>query len=275
MTISSWQQSASKVGLIPATGHFKNLKELQDRRSVGLRCLDFFLSYSPFWPAGTGLEFAAKAARKFLCPVLLLLLVGCAGTTNHSSRIAGYVYPSSDLAVEAIVDVRVALLDVSKMDVAARVLSENETRIKPSWPLRYSLPYDPLLLDSRMSYGISVRISDIDGRLLAINDTAHQVSRNSDFENFDVLVKPVKARESLLAEFRMVCAESQYRIYIYKNFLLRYNSETRSRQVFIQQRSASGGRYTRNSETLFLKGTNPPLYLVGDEKIRCELFDAG
>ena len=274
MTVS-WQQPASEVGLIPVTGHFKNLKELQDRRSVGLHCLDFFLGYSPFWPAVTCLEIPAKAARKFFCPVLLFLLVGCAGTANHSPRIAGYVYPSSDLAAEAIVDVRVALLDVSKMDVAARVLSENETRIKPSWPWRYSLPYDPLQLDSRMTYGISVRVSDIGGRLLAINDTAHQVSRNSDFENFDVLVKPIKERVPALAEFKMVCAESQYRIYIYKNFLLRYNSETRSRQVFIQQRSASGGRYTRDSETLFLKGTNPPLYLVGDEKIRCELVGAG
>ena len=126
-----------------------------------------------------------------------------------------------------------------------------------------------------MTYGISVRVSDMDGRLLAINDTAHQVSHNSDTENFDVLVKPVKARVSTLAEFKIACAESQYRIFIYKNFLLRYNSETRSRQVFIQQRSASGGRYTRDSETLLLKGANPPLYLVDEEKIRCEFVGAG
>jgi len=270
MTVRCWQQPASEVALMPLSGHFKNLRKLQVRRSIRRRCLDFRFNYSPSWSADTCLELPSKAARKSLCPVLLLLLAGCAGAKNHLSPIAGYVYPSSDLAGEAIVDVRVALLDVSKMDVAARVLSEKETRIKPSWPLRYHLPYDPVLLNPRMTYGISVRVSDIDGHLLAINDTVHQVSRNSDFENFDVLVKPVKARGASLAEFKIACAESQYRIYVYKNFLLRYNSETRSRQVFIQQRSASGGRYMRDSETLFLKGASPPLYLVGEEKIKCE-----
>ena len=132
MTVRSGQEPASEIELIPASGHFKSLKELQDWRSVWLHCLDSLLNHSTSWPGNTCLEFSAKAARKYFCPVLLLLLVGCAGTTNHSSRIAGYLYPSSDLATEAFVDVRVALLDVSKMDVAARVLSENETRIKPS-----------------------------------------------------------------------------------------------------------------------------------------------
>jgi uncharacterized lipoprotein YbaY len=233
------------------------------------------LNYCTSWAGTASLKFSCNTPRKSLCSVLFLLLVGCAGTTNHSSPIVGYVYPSSDLAAEAMVDVRVALLDVSKMDVAARVLSENETRIKPSWPLRYSLLYDPLLLDSRMTYGISVRVSDIDGQLLAINDAAHQFSSISDVENFDVLVKPVKARVLALAELKIACDETQYRINVYKGFLVRYNSETRSRQVFLQETSASGGRYTRESETLFLKGTNPPLYLVGDEKIRCEFVGAG
>jgi uncharacterized lipoprotein YbaY len=205
----------------------------------------------------------------------LLLLAGCVGVFNNISQISGYVYPSADILSDDNVYVRIALLDVSKMDVAAMVLSESETIVKPSWPLRYSLNYDPLQLDTRMTYGISVRISDKDDRLLAINDTAHRFSSDSDSGNFDVLVKPVKSRVSTLAELKIACAEKQYRIYIYKGFLLRYNRETGSRQIFTQERSTSGRRYTRDLESLFLKGSNPPLYLVGDNKIRCELVDAG
>ncbi|MCZ6883015.1 MAG: hypothetical protein O7F15_08455 [Gammaproteobacteria bacterium] len=85
----------------------------------------------------------------------------------------------------------------------------------------------------------------------------------------------ISARVSILAELKIACVETQYRLYIYKNFLVRYNSKTRSRQIFIQQTTASGTRYERDLESLFLKGTNPPLYLIGNEKIRCKILNTG
>ena len=106
---------------------------------------------------------------------------------------------------------------------------------------------------------------------LLINDIAHQFTVDTDSENFDVLVKPVRARVSSLAEIDITCAEVGYRISIYKDFLVRYNRNNRSRQIFIQKRSGSGTRYERDTEILLLKGDFPPLYIKGEEKIKCSV----
>ncbi|MFA9420397.1 MAG: YbaY family lipoprotein [Gammaproteobacteria bacterium] len=202
---------------------------------------------------------------------LLSLLPGCTAKVNGASQITGYIFPSADLVSGDKVHVRIALLDVSKMDVSAVVISEDEFQGEPSWPLQYKLSYDAQTLDQRLTYGLSVRISAKDGQLLAINDIAHQFAVDTDSKNFDVLVKPVRARVSSLAEIDMVCAEVDYRVSIYKDFLLRYNRRNRSRQIFIQKRSGSGTRYERDAETLLLKGDFPPLYLKGEENIKCSI----
>ena len=204
-----------------------------------------------------------------LCAVALLLLSGCAGQVNSASQINGYIFPSADIQPTHKLHIRVALLDVSKMDVSATVISEAEFQSEPSWPLQYKLSYDPDFLDQRLTYGISVRVSSNDGQLLAINDFSHQFTINADSRNFDVLVKPVGIRVSSLAEFDMACAEIEYRVSIYKSFLVRYDRENMSRQIFIQKRAASGVRYERESEVLLLKGNFPPLYLKAEDKITC------
>ena len=201
----------------------------------------------------------------------LLLLSGCAAKLNDPSQITGYVFPSAEFVSSDKVHIRIALLDVSKMDVSAVVISEDEFEAEPTWPLQYKLSYDAQVLDQRFTYGVSVRVSTKNGQLLAINDIAHQFTVNTDSENFDVLVKPVRTRVSSLAEIDMTCAEVGYRVSIYKDFLVRYNRKNRSRQIFIQKRSGSGTRYERDSESLFLKGDFPPLYIKGDEKIKCSV----
>ena len=190
---------------------------------------------------------------------------------NGTSQLSGYVFPSADLSSGDEVLVRVALLDVSKMDVSAVVISEDEFLTKSSWPLLYILPYDEQVLQQRLTYGVSVRVSTSDGELLAINDVAHQFSVISDNKQFDILVKPVRARVTSLAEIDIVCAEVGYRISIYKDFLVRYNKRSQSRQIFIQKRSGSGSRYERDSEALLLKGNLPPLYLKDEENFKCSI----
>jgi len=202
---------------------------------------------------------------------LLLLLSGCAAKLNGASQITGYVFPSAEFVSSDKVHIRIALLDVSKMDVSAVVISEDEFEAEPTWPLQYKLSYDAQVLDQRFTYGVSVRVSTKDGQLLAINDIAHQFTGDTDSENFDVLVKPVRARVSSLAEIDMTCAEVGYRVSIYKDFLVRYNRKNRSRQIFIQKRSGSGTRYERDTEILLLKGDLPPLYIKGEEKIKCSV----
>ena len=212
-----------------------------------------------------------RLATVALLIALLLLLPGCAGRVNGASQITGYIFPSADIVSGDKVHVRIALLDVSKMDVSAVVISEDEFQADSSWPLQYKLSYDAQVLDQRFTYGVSVRVSAKDGQLLAINDVAHQFTVNTDSENFDVLVKPIRARVSSLAEIDMLCAEVSYRVSVYKDFLLRYNRKNQSRQIFTQKRSGSGTRYERDSEILLLKGDFPPLYIKGEEKIKCSI----
>jgi uncharacterized lipoprotein YbaY len=202
---------------------------------------------------------------------LLLLLSGCAAKLNGASQITGYVFPSAVFVSSDKVHIRIALLDVSKMDVSAVVISEDEFEAEPAWPLKYKLSYDAQALEQRFTYGLSVRVSAKDGQLLAINDIAHQFTADTDSENFDVLVKPVRAKVSSLAEIDMTCAEVGYRVSIYKEFLVRYNRKNRSRQIFIQERSGSGTRYERDTEIFLLKGDFPPLYIKGEEKIKCSV----
>ena len=57
---------------------------------------------------------------------LLSLLPGCTAKVNGASQITGYIFPSADLVSGDKVHVRIALLDVSKMDVSAVVISEDE-----------------------------------------------------------------------------------------------------------------------------------------------------
>jgi len=202
---------------------------------------------------------------------LLLLLPGCAANVDGVSQITGYVFPSADLVSDDKVRIRIGLLDVSKMDVSAVVISEDEFEVDPSWPLKYKLSYYAQALDQRFTYGVSVRVSTKNGQLLAINDVAHQFTINTDSENFDVLVKPVRSGVPLLAEINMTCAEVGYRVSIYKDFLVRYNRKNRSRQIFIQTRSGSGTRYERDAEALLLKGDFPSIYIKGGEKVKCSI----
>jgi putative lipoprotein len=101
------------------------------------------------------------------------------GTVSYRERIA--LLPGSELNIK--------LLDVSVADAAADVLAELNMPDPGQVPINFQLPYDPALIDERMSYTVRAEIR-IDGRLVFTTDTAHPVLTRGAGKN--VAIKMVK-----------------------------------------------------------------------------------
>jgi putative lipoprotein len=86
------------------------------------------------------------------------------GTLSYRERIA--------LPPDAVVLVQ--LRDVSLMDVAAILISEQVIKPEHSVPIPFSLPYTAEDIDERMTYSVFASIRS-GGRLLFITDRSYQV----------------------------------------------------------------------------------------------------
>jgi putative lipoprotein len=108
------------------------------------------------------------AAPLFL--LLLLLLTSCSDSTEPTlgivapSAIVGEVFYRERITLPPGSALVVTLEDVSRMDVASTVLSEDTQVLTGSTPYSFELAYDPTLIDSRMRYSLRARIH-VDGRL--------------------------------------------------------------------------------------------------------------
>lgn len=102
------------------------------------------------------------------------------GSVSYRERIA--------LPVDALVVVQ--LRDVSRMDVAAKIISEQTIEPQHSVPIPFSLTYNPDDIDERMTYALFATIRS-GGRLLFITDRSYQVLTRGNPHHIDlVLVQP-------------------------------------------------------------------------------------
>ena len=102
------------------------------------------------------------------------------GTVSYRERIA--------LPPDAVVLVQ--LRDISLMDVAAKLISEQIIKPEHSVPIPFSLPYAAQDIDERMTYAVFATIRSGD-RLLFVSDRSYQVLTrgNSDYVDL-ILVQP-------------------------------------------------------------------------------------
>lgn len=107
--------------------------------------------------------------------LLLCLLAGCKAyqspKTPEMSILKTEVYYRERIMLPPGTTLTVALEDVSKMDVAAVVLSEKTLTIHNAPPYLVDLEYDASAIDERFRYGLRARLEK-DGKLLFIN-TSH------------------------------------------------------------------------------------------------------
>lgn len=99
------------------------------------------------------------------------------GTVTYRERIA--------LPPDAVVEV--ALLDVSRMDVAATTLAQQVIEPKHQVPIHFELEYDPAAIDARMSYAVRAQIRRAD-MLLFVTDRHYPVLTRGHAENVDLVL---------------------------------------------------------------------------------------
>jgi len=102
------------------------------------------------------------------------------GTINYRARVA--------LPPDAVILLQ--LRDVSRMDVAAKLISAESIKPQDSTPIPFSLAYPPDQIDERMTYALFATIRGA-GRLLLVTDRSYQVLTRGSPENIDlILVQP-------------------------------------------------------------------------------------
>jgi len=129
-----------------------------------------------------------------------LLLLLAAGTvqgggvpptaTDNESMVTGTISYRERIALPPDAVVLVQLRDVSLMDVAAKLISEQTIKPEHSVPIPFALPYDAKDIDERMTYSVFASIRS-GGRLLFITDRSYQVLTRGKSDHIElILVQP-------------------------------------------------------------------------------------
>ena len=135
--------------------------------------------------------------RSVLLSLLLLLAastVSAGGTPSKDSdnelMVTGTVTYRERIALPPDAVVLVQLRDVSLMDVAAKLVSEQIIKPEHSVPIPFSLPYAAEDIDERMTYSVFASIRS-GGRLLFITDRSYQVLTRGKSDHVElILVQP-------------------------------------------------------------------------------------
>ena len=127
--------------------------------------------------------------------VLAFVLVACAAPGQQASspapglsgKVTGTVTYRERIALPPDAVVEVALLDVSRMDVAATTLAQQVIVPKQQVPIPFALDYDPAAIDMRMSYAVRATIRRGDA-LLFVTDQNYPVLTRGHAENVDLVL---------------------------------------------------------------------------------------
>jgi putative lipoprotein len=97
-----------------------------------------------------------------------------AGVSGDAQLVTGSVTYRERMALPADAIVHVSLLDVSLMDVAAKLISEQTITPEHQVPIPFALEYDPQAIDERMTYSVRADIRSA-GKLIFTTDRSYQV----------------------------------------------------------------------------------------------------
>ena len=132
-----------------------------------------------------------------LANLILLIAIGAvqAGGTSATQTVdnlmvTGTVSYRERIALPPDAVVLVQLRDVSLMDVAAKLISEQIIKPEHSVPIPFSLPYVAQDIDERMSYSVFATIRSGD-RLLFVSDRSYPVLTRGHSNRVDlILIQP-------------------------------------------------------------------------------------
>ncbi len=104
------------------------------------------------------------------------------GTVTYRERIA--------LTPDAILTVQVR--DTSLQDAASELIAEQVIPDPGQVPIGFEVAYESARIDPRNTYSVSARITEADGRLAFINDTAHDVITGGNPSSVDMVLVMVE-----------------------------------------------------------------------------------
>ena len=120
-----------------------------------------------------------KLVPILLAAALAVTITACRESTPGSSSetdmanatvISGTVIYRERMALSNQAELEITLEDVSRQDVAAKIIARQVIKDTGQVPIRFELPYEPADIDERMSYSLRAKLRDR-GRLMFISDT--------------------------------------------------------------------------------------------------------
>jgi len=118
-----------------------------------------------------------------------------ADTNMTASSISGTISYRERMLLRPGSRLEVSLEDVSRADAPALVIAEQAITDPGQVPISFQLPYDPSVIDERMSYSMRARILGADDQLLFINDTHIPVLTRGAGNEVDIMLVAVSAPE--------------------------------------------------------------------------------
>jgi hypothetical protein len=191
-------------------------------------------------------------------------------SSEPQSTITGTIYPqltNPHTKAEGYL-LEVTLADVSKMDVAADIITTTSLEID-ALPASYSLKFNPEQLKERMTYALQARVKNKDGKLFAITDTSQQYHIKQDDSDYDILVKPLRLSSPDTKTARLNCDKSDYSLVFYPDLLVIRPQPSGSQRILPRVPSASGEKFQRVGDMVFMKGDKPPFVDLNEERLTC------
>jgi putative lipoprotein len=123
-----------------------------------------------------------------------LMLTGCARASSGEAQVTGAVTYLERIALPPDAVVLVRIENISRADVAAEIISEQEIPTEGKQvPIPFELPYDPEAINERDTYNLAARILDGQGNLLFISDTVVPViTKGNPTQDVEVVVVQIK-----------------------------------------------------------------------------------
>jgi len=137
--------------------------------------------------------------KYLLCFLLLALPVlsaageegPAAGVNGNAELVTGSVSYRERIAMPVDAVIHVALLDVSLMDVAAKLISEQTITPQHQVPVPFALEFDPQDIDERMTYAVRATIRSA-GKLIFTTDRSYQVLTRGKPSHVELILVKIK-----------------------------------------------------------------------------------